>query len=142
MSEEIPEGAKCTADLDCVLLTAWPSYRAQIVRLAACEKGLKWKHFLVDIHAEMTNLEPWYVKLNPKAYVPTMLVGVENKPICESANIITYIDKEFEGTCKLQACVEADPTLLERYNTFYKLHEEWDVEPYSFGSLQQSNCLI
>ena len=48
---EIPEGAKCTDDLDCVLLTAWQSYRSQMVRLAAIEKGCKWKHHLVEIHA-------------------------------------------------------------------------------------------
>jgi len=82
-------------------LTATPTYRGQLVRLAACEKGCKWKHFLMDVVKGMTNLEPWYVKLNPKAYVPTMLVGVENTPICESANIMNYIDREFEGTCKL-----------------------------------------
>ena len=95
MSTEIPEDAKCTSDLDCVLLTAWPSYRAQLVRLAACEKGCKWKHYYIDIAGAWTNLDPWYVNLNPKAYVPTMLVGVENTPVCESANIINYIDREF-----------------------------------------------
>ena len=72
---DIPEAAKCTSDLDFTLLTSWPSYRAQLVRLVACEKGAKWKHFEVDIHKVLMNLQPWYIKLNPKAYVPTMLVG-------------------------------------------------------------------
>ena len=41
------------------------------------------------------------MKLNPKAYVPTMVVGVENKPVCESADIIDYIDEHFTGKVKL-----------------------------------------
>ena len=49
----------------------------------------------------MTNLEPWYIKLNPKAEVPTMLVGVDNKPYIELNNIINHIDQEFEGSRKL-----------------------------------------
>lgn len=102
MSTEIPMGARCTEDLDFVLLTAWPSYRAQLVRLAACEKGAKWKHFEVDIHKALTNLKPWYVKLNPKAYVPTLIYSQENIPICESAEIMKAIDEKWEGTVKLQ----------------------------------------
>ena len=101
MSTDLPEGARCTSDLDCVLLSAWPSYRSQIVRLCAIEKGIKWKHFEVDIHKAMTQFEPWYVNVNPKAYVPTMLVGEANTPVCESADIIKYIDEHFEGKVKL-----------------------------------------
>ena len=142
MSHDIPEEAKCTADLDCVLLTYSGSYRAQLVRLAACEKGINWKHYEVNITSKLDNLEPWYVNLNPGAYVPTMLVGVENKPICESAAIINYIDREFKGKTKLQSCVEADPKLKERYETFEKLHEDWDVEPISFGGVMENNFMV
>lgn len=52
----MPEAAKCTADEDIVLLSTWPSYRAQLVHLGACEKGLKWRFFLVDIHKERTQI--------------------------------------------------------------------------------------
>jgi len=55
------------------------------------------------------------MKLNPKGYVPTMLVGTDNKPICESANIIEYIDSKFQGKSKLLGEIEADPIFKERY---------------------------
>lgn len=54
MSTDIPDGAKCTSDIECVLLTAWKSYRSQLVRLCAIEKDIKWKHFYVDIHGAQT----------------------------------------------------------------------------------------
>ena len=50
---EIPEAAKCTDDLDCVLLTTPPSYRAQLVKVTADEAGLRWKPYLVDIHRNL-----------------------------------------------------------------------------------------
>ena len=40
----------------------------------------------------MEHIVPWYVKLNPKAYVPTMLVE-NNTPVCESIDIIKYMDE-------------------------------------------------
>ena len=101
MSAEIPIDARCTSDLDFVLLTSWPSYRAQLVRLTAVEKGANWKHFVVDHAGKMTNLEPWYVKLNPNAYVPTLIYGTENTPICESAVIMKAIDEKWQGKVKL-----------------------------------------
>ena len=56
---EIPDGAVVTVDLDCVLLTSWPSYFSQLVRLAAAEKGLNWKHYNIN-HLACAHLEPWY----------------------------------------------------------------------------------
>jgi glutathione S-transferase len=45
-----------------------------MVRLAAVEKGAKWKEFVVD-YAKQTNFEPWYMNLNPKFDFPTLLYG-------------------------------------------------------------------
>ena len=84
-----------------MLLTAWPSYRSHIVRLTAEEKGIKWKHFRVDIHSALTQLEPWYISINPGAYVPTMLVNPNNTPVCESQVIMMHIENNFEGKVKL-----------------------------------------
>ena len=116
---EIPEGAKCTDDLDCVLLTSPPSYFSQIARLAASEKGLKWKHFVVD-HLKLENAKPWYVKLNPGAYVPTMLVK-GNKPVCESMDIVKYIDSKFKGKRQLDKEIKANSSVKERYDIFMDL---------------------
>ena len=74
MSTQIPEDAKLNDDLDCVLLTNWPSYFSQLVRLTAAEKGCRYKHKLVDHTIPMQHIEPWYLKLNNNGYVPTMLV--------------------------------------------------------------------
>lgn len=85
IEKEIREGAN---DNDCVLLTNDKSYRGQLVRLAAYERGLKYQDFNIDIFWKMTQAEPWYMTLNPKGYVPTMLVGNNNNVTLESANII------------------------------------------------------
>ena len=73
------------------------------MRLAAQEKGIRWREYLVDIHGALTQLEPWYMKLNPKAYVPTMLLGrgEEMKAVCESKDIIQEIDSHFENDTQL-----------------------------------------
>ena len=96
----MPDEAKVTDDFDCVLLNAQHSYCSQLTNLAACEKGLKWRRMEIDIKKECNNLEPWYIKLNHRGYVPTMLIQ-GNKPIVESANIVQYMDDNFEGTIKL-----------------------------------------
>ena len=79
------------------------------------------------------------MKLNPKAYIPTMLVQ-GNVPVCESIDIIEYMDEHLNGKNKL---MEGQPDLIkERYAKFRALHEAWDVEPYSFGSMSQKNWFI
>ena len=133
----IPEGARCTDDLDFVLLTALTSYRSQIVRLAAVEKGAKWKHFAMDIVKANTQLDPWYVKLNPKAYVPTLVYGNLNTSICESAEIMKAIDEKWDGTVRLQqACID-NQEFMDRFEELYKAHEDWDVETYSMGAVRR-----
>ena len=92
---DIPLPAQCTEDLDAVILTSAGTYRGQLACLAAEEKGIKYKKFNADHAREFVTLEPWYVKLNPKAYVPTMLVHPNNTPVCESKVIIQYIEDNF-----------------------------------------------
>ena len=141
MSVDIPLEARMEGGLDCVLLTSWPSYRSQIVRLTAIEKGCRWKHYFVDHVGPMAHLDPWYVNLNPNAYVPTMLVD-GNKPVCESLDIMNYIDDKFEGNGKLnQACLD-DPEIMERYKIFYDLHDIWDVEGLSMCTIVSENFVM
>lgn len=54
-----------------------------------------------------------------------------NKPITESANIIRYMDDNFEGTKKLLP--RDDSKLMDKYNEFHDCHEEWNVGAYTFG---------
>ena len=115
-----------------MLLTTPPSYRAQIVKVAAEEAGLKWKPYLVDIHKNMDQYKTWYLKLNPGAYVPTMLIR-GNIPICESIDIIEYMDNKLDGQNKLMS--NQTDLIKERYQKVKELHEAFDVEAYTFGSI-------
>ena len=81
------------------------------------------------------------MKINPKGYVPTALMGVENLPVCESKDIIALIDEKYEGIRKLQNACEQDPEIMERYKEFLDLHQQFDVENFSLGSIQD-NYLI
>ena len=67
---------------------------------------------MIEIHGKCTNYEPWYIKLNPGAYVPTMLVHPNNTPVCESAEIIKYMEKNFEGKVSL---MPNDPEIKKRF---------------------------
>ena len=60
-------------------------------------------------------MEPWYVALNPKAYVPTLIYGKDHTPICESTVIMQQIDDLWEGKVKLQKeCIE-NQEIMDRY---------------------------
>lgn len=64
------------------------------VRFALAEKGIEWESHYLDILAG-DQFEPDYIKLNPKAVVPTIThnghVIVESTVICE------YVDQVFDG---------------------------------------------
>jgi glutathione S-transferase len=105
------------------------------VRLTAVEKGCKWKHFEVN-HVKNEHTAPWYVKLNPKTYVPTMLVE-GNKSVCESMEIAKYIDKNFKGKVQLDREINENPQIKERYDIFLKMIDDLMVEPFSMGSFNR-----
>ena len=50
---------------------------SQMARLALVEKGVAFKRRQVDIMETNEQFEPWYVGLNPKAVVPTLVLGDE-----------------------------------------------------------------
>ncbi len=64
------------------------------VRFALAEKGVEWNSHYLDILAG-DQFDPEYMKLNPKAVVPTIVhdghVIVESTVICE------YVDEVFDG---------------------------------------------
>ena len=65
-------GSLCSQKVKLALIEASIDFTAKVVELAKCE-----------------NYEEWYLKLNPKGVVPTLVVNGE--PICDSAVIIQYI---------------------------------------------------
>lgn len=64
------------------------------VRLTLAEKQLEWKGHYVDI-LKGDQFDPAYVKLNPKAVVPTLIH--DGVPILESTVICEYLDEVFPG---------------------------------------------
>jgi glutathione S-transferase len=65
---------------------------AQKVRLCLAEKGLQWESRHLDLRAG-EHQQDWYVKLNPRAVVPTLVDGDIVVP--ESNVINEYLDERF-----------------------------------------------
>ena len=65
---------------------------AQKVRLTLAEKGLEWESRHLDLRAGEHQKE-WYIKLNPRAVVPTLIDGEIVVP--ESNVINEYLDERF-----------------------------------------------
>lgn len=62
------------------------------VRLALAEKGLDWRGEMLDLNAG-DQFKPGYIKLNPKAVVPTLVH--DGRVVTESNVIIEYLDDAF-----------------------------------------------
>jgi glutathione S-transferase len=79
-----------------VVLYGFPgSLCSQKVRLALAEKCVVYDDRFVDIELRLTNYEPWYLRLNPKGVVPTLVHG--ERVVTDSARILKYIDEAFQG---------------------------------------------
>lgn len=81
---------------------------SQKVRLALAEKGVTYEAKTIDIGPSAENLEPWYVKLNPRGVVPTLVH--DGQPVTDSARIVRYIDDHFPGP-ELHATTEGGKEL-------------------------------
>lgn len=68
------------------------------VRLALEEKGVAWSGREIDIVRNQEQLEPWYIKLNPKGVIPTLEVRHDSTAVVtDSARIIRFIASLPEG---------------------------------------------
>lgn len=100
-----PVGACSRAVADVVLYHIWPSLCSQHVRLALAEKGVVHQSRIVNIGPVMENYEPWYVRMNPAAVVPTLVHG--ERVVTDSARIVRYVDEAFDGPPLTPADAEA-----------------------------------
>ena len=99
------------------------------VRIALHEKGLDWQGMIVDIFTG-EQFEPWYLKLNPNAVVPTLID--DDRVIIESTVICEYLDDVFTSP----PLRPADPLELARMRVWTKriderLHPMTSVLTYS-----------
>ena len=65
---------------------------AQKVRVGLAEKGLEWESRHLVLRAA-EHQQPWYLELNRRAVVPTLIDG--EKVIPESNVILEYLDESY-----------------------------------------------
>ncbi|XP_024393589.1 glutathione S-transferase TCHQD isoform X2 [Physcomitrium patens] len=77
---------------DSIIFYNYPlAFNPAKAKLALEEKGIKYTEKKIDLFNGQS-LEPWYLKLNPAASSPTLVVGDEK--IVESADIIRWADSQ------------------------------------------------
>ena len=79
---------------DLLLYDHRSSICSQMARLALVEKGLAFERRQVDIMETNEQFEPWYIALNPKAVVPTLMIGDE--AVTDTIRIVNRV-QGFEG---------------------------------------------
>ena len=114
-----------------LLLYDYPgSLCCQMVRLVLAEKDVAYDRHRVDIIALGQQFEPWYIRLNPRAVVPTLVIGDE--VLCDTKHICLEVDHRFSGP----ALSPSDPAERARM-------EQWmnDVMAPHYGVLLYSQNL-
>ncbi|XP_077982944.1 ganglioside-induced differentiation-associated protein 1-like [Glandiceps talaboti] len=86
------------SDEDLVLYYEGNSYHCHRVLLALEAKHLRYRKQEVDV-AELENLSPDYMKLNPSGDTPTLVHGVE--VIVGAEKILHYVDEAFQESARL-----------------------------------------
>ena len=105
-----------------------PSNCSQKVRLVLAEKGVPYVGRVVNIGPAMENYEPWYVRLNEKAVVPTLVDG--ERVVTDSARILRYVDEAFEGP----ALMPREPSLRAEVEAWIDRFDRLDMRVLTYGS--------
>jgi glutathione S-transferase len=113
-----------------VLFHFWPSLCSQKVRLVLAEKGVDYEGRLVNIGPPMENYEPAYVRLNPGAVIPTLVV--DGEIITDSLRIMHEIDRRFAGPPLLPG--PSDPA-LEKVERLLRLQNVFPFREHAYGTL-------
>lgn len=112
------------------------------VRLALEEKGLAWSGRVIDIVKKQEQLEPWYLKLNPKGVIPTLEYrNGTTKVLTDSAHIIRSIASLSQGNALLPEG-ESDNQLL---NKLINLADDIDLQILSYArhpSMEKSEMIL
>lgn len=113
-----------------IILYNWPaSYCCQKVRIALIEKGLPFEVRQIDMTTG-EEFEPWYMKLNPKAEVPTIKDGTYVLP--DSQHILDYLERKYP-TPSLHP---RDPMELQMMKKLRERLLTVDIRLLTFGTIQ------
>ena len=100
------------------------------VRLALEEKGVAWSGRIIDIMRKQEQLEPWYLKLNPKGVVPTLECrNGTTEIVTDSASIIRFIASLPQGNSLLPGS-KSDNQIMEK---LIDLADEIDLQILSYA---------
>ena len=112
------------------------------VRLVLEEKGLAWSGRVIDIVQKQEQLEPWYLKLNPKGVIPTLeFRNGTTKLLTDSAHIIRFVASLSEGNALLPQD-ESAHQLMER---LIDLADDIDLQILSYArhpSMEKSEKIL
>jgi glutathione S-transferase len=111
------------------LYTTPGSLCSQKVKLVLAEKKLEWKNHSLNL-LTFENLQPSYIRLNPKGVVPTLIHN--GKIITDSAVIIHYLDEHFPNP----PLTPAEPLLQAKMHNWINLQNQFPMREVMYGNYQ------
>ncbi|KYC35304.1 hypothetical protein WA1_09140 [Scytonema hofmannii PCC 7110] len=108
---------------------------SQKVRLALAEKGIEWKSHIVNL-LTFENLKPDYVRINPKAVVPTLVD--DGKVVCNSAIIVRHLDKNFPE----HRLTPVEETLTEKMTKWIDLQDAFPMRELIYHNLKGFSGIV
>lgn len=109
------------------LYDASGSLCCQKVKLVMTEKNLEWKSHLINL-LTFENLQPSYMRLNPRGVVPTLLHG--DRVVTDSATIIRYLEEQFP----YPPLIPAELALQEQMNFWIDLQNRFPMREVMYGN--------
>jgi glutathione S-transferase len=109
------------------LYDASGSLCSQKVKLVLAEKKLEWKNHSLNL-LTFENLQPSYLRLNPKGVVPTLIH--DGKVVTDSAVIIRYLDEQFP----YPLLTPAEPLLQEKMKGWINLQNQFPMRELMYGN--------
>jgi glutathione S-transferase len=109
------------------LYDASGSLCSQKVKLVLAEKNLEWKNHSLNL-LTFENLQPSYIRLNPKGVVPTLIH--DGNVIIDSAAIVRYLDEQFPHP----PLIPADPLLQKKMSGWIDLQNQFPMRELMYGN--------
>jgi glutathione S-transferase len=100
---------------------------SQKVKLVLAEKKLDWKNHSLNL-LTFENLQPSYLRLNPKGVVPTLIH--DGKVITDSAVIVRYLDEQFP----YPPLTPTEPLLQEKMKGWINLQNHFPMRELMYGN--------